>query len=111
MKTPKFTIAINDMVENSGQFIVHMRDPVFFAEIYEHESKEEQSEFHNQLIEFQEKNNISLLVGRDRDFFQPFSLVCTVSTQEMVDMNHDNLAKIMRRMADWYQSYIIWEEK
>lgn len=109
MKIPKFIIGENPMVENSGVFIIHTREPIFITEIHEHESKEKQSAFHDQLIKFQEENKVSILVGRDKDFIQPFTLVCVgyIAT----DKTADELAKIIRRMADWYQSYIKWEEK
>ena len=110
LKTPKFVIAMNEMVKDSGQYIIHMRNPLFFAEIFEHENKNEQSDFHNQLIQFQKENNVSIAVGRDKNFYQPFTLVAInppATTQEEAD----NIAKIMRRMADWYQKYCKWEDE
>ena len=110
MKRPKFIIGDNPMGEpGEGTYIVHLEDPIFYVEIFEHRDKQEQSDFHDYLIRFQEENRISVAVGRDKDFKQPFSLVFigqVPDNQEFVD----KMTTIIREMADWYKEFILWEE-
>jgi len=94
----------------TGTYIVHLEDPIFYAEIFEHKDKQEQSDFHDYLIRFQEENKVSVAVGRDKNFKQPFSLVFigqVPDNQEIVD----KMATIMKEMSEWYQELIIWEDK
>lgn len=110
-KIPKFIIGDNPMgKEQEGTFIVHLHNPVFSAEIFEHRNKQEQSDFHDEIIQFQEEQKIGILVGRDRNFKQPFTLL-SIGDFQGVQETADELAAIMREMADWYQKVILWEEE
>jgi len=109
-KRPKFIIGDNPMMKENSSYITHMEDPVFYAEVYDHADKQEQSDFHDYIIKFQEEQGISVGVGRDKDFYQPFTLAFlgqVPDNQEIVD----KMATIMKEMADWYQELIIWEDK
>ncbi len=110
LKTPRFAIADNPMVENSGQYIVHMRDPLFYAEIHEHKDEDYQSAFHDQLMAYQKEKDASLLIGRSRDFYQSFTLV-TIADIKGNQEFADKMAKIMKQMVEWHQALIIHEEK
>lgn len=80
-KSPKFLLAENYRVDPDGEYIVHSRDPVFVAKrVYD-----------DPLTDFKiisGMGNISRVYGSDAH----------------------KIAALMRRLSDWYVSYVAWEE-
>lgn len=100
MKTSKFLIAENPMVNDHRTFIVHTREPFFMAEAF-HFSEDQESGW----MECKRQFNLGATVD------YPDELIALgVIYMEPTNLNADELAKIMSRMGDWYYSYLKWED-
>ncbi|MBW7889325.1 MAG: hypothetical protein H3C35_13375 [Bacteroidetes bacterium] len=106
-KTAKFLFCENPIADQSDgrQFIFHNREPRLLAEVFSFENISDEK-----ILEIQRQSDVGsrLDYGVETIFFFPIWIEKT----EILDAQKysDNLAGIMRRMADWYQAYLIWED-
>jgi hypothetical protein len=110
-KTAKFLLCENPIAEKSDGrlFILHTQDPVILAELWHYEGLtdreliEKQNELGptNAKLEYMDEVVLfsSIMMFRGEKFSQ-------LPGQEQAD----KLAGVMRRMADWYKAYLIWED-
>lgn len=104
MKSAKFLIAENPIVDDGRIFVIHMRDPVIIAEAF-HFDEEQETEWMQQKSMFD--------VGASVDYPGELILLGAVFVAPMPGSEQyqaDKLAKIMSRMGDWYHSYLKWED-
>jgi hypothetical protein len=111
MKAPKFLFCENPIATASDGrlFILHTQEPVILAELWHYEglTDRELIEKQNQLgptgakLEYGDEVILfsSVMMFRGEKFSQ-------LPGQEQAD----KLAGVMRRMADWYKAYLIWED-
>ena len=114
MKINKFLVSYNP--NDDYTYVLHTEKPSFLAQIFEHENKKEQDKFGTMLYEMHENKEMTILgVGRTDIFerFLSFVIVQTfegISDKTMTEQQVvDNMATIMRKMADWYRDLIIDE--
>lgn len=109
MKSAKFIIAENPIVNDGRVFIIHLRDPVIIAEAF-HFDLDQESEWMECKSNFQIGASIDYageLITLGARFVGPVpDKWFAFSTQEQAD----KLAKIMRRIGDWYHHYINWRK-
>lgn len=109
-KLPKFLLCENPKLtgDPSGRlFVLHNGSPRLLAEVHHYENIADQD-----LMQVQSKIEVggrldyppetilfeAIWINQDDEFNR-------LSTQQKADQ----LAGVMRRMADWYKSYLIWE--
>ena len=109
MKTAKFLLCENPVAEKSDGriFILHNRSPLILAEVFHHEDLSE-----SEIADIQQKitTGSRLDYGSETIFFEPLWLVPGDDNDITSQQHAFNVAGIMRRMADWYKSYLIWED-
>lgn len=109
MKTAKFLIAENPIVDDGRVFIIHTRSPVIIAEAF-HFELDQEAEWMKCKSHFELGATVDypgeLIVLGARFMGPPPYVWSSYTDQELAD----RLAKIMRRMADWYYSYLEWED-
>lgn len=103
MKHSKFVLADNPMLEfhRGGQYIIHLRDPLIVAQVFHFDSDEEE-----QSMELKRQSTTCATLDYGDEYIVLPAIFIAPTT---IDANR--LAGIMRRMADWYESYLIWEDK
>ena len=106
-KPPAFLLCDNPMTAaaDDRQFILHNRYPMLLAEVHCFNNTE--------VAKVQYMLNQAYSVGRldhDKDIFL-FTISWIEPTGAMMprDVN-DKVDPVFRRMADWYKSYLIWED-
>lgn len=97
MKSSKFLIAENPVVDDGRVFIVHLRDPVIIAEAF-HFDLDQEKEWMECKSRFQ--------IGASVDY--PGELIVLGAVFAAEGSGHE---KIMRRMGDWYYNYLKWEDE
>jgi hypothetical protein len=105
-KLPKFLFCENPIADKSDgrQFILHARRPVILAEVF-HFNEAQESES----MECKRAFNLCATL----DYPPEYIVLGAVWTEPIVIKNQEEanrLAGIMRRMADWYETYLIWED-
>lgn len=105
MKSAKFLIADNPLVNDGRTFIVHMREPVIIAEVF-HFDLDQESEW------MECKSHFTTGVSVEYPGELIFLGVVFMAPLPWADpqVQADNLAKIMSRMGDWYHNYLKWED-
>lgn len=116
MKHPKFVIAENPMTERESHplYVIHLREPIIIAQVHHFDlCAGDQIE---EVTEALESCKRQYSVGSYTEIYNTETAVLGAvhiaapihgEPQEVAD----KLAKIMRRMADWYRAYCIWEDK
>ena len=106
-KPPAFMLCSNPVAAKSVDrlFILHNRYPMLLAEVHCFNNTE--------VAKVQYMLNQAYSVGRldhDKDIFL-FTISWIEPTGAMMprDVN-DKVDPVLRRMADWYKSYLIWED-
>lgn len=102
-KLPKFLLCENPIADKSDGriFILHTREPRLLAEIFTFDADDEDAQMeHKKLF-----TSGSALEYGDEYF------VFGVIWMEKNNLPAEKLAGIMRRMADWYEAYLKWEDK
>lgn len=105
-KTPAFLNFRNEKAAPGREFILSTRKPAFLAEVYSFNSEAEVVEFGQQFMQLCEDARAPCIGSRSRKpwkgkhyFFAAIEIYEPVEfTQPVVD----KLAKVARRMADWY---------
>jgi len=114
MKTPKFLLCENPIAEKSDGriFILHTQEPIILAEVYSYEGIGE-----DRIKEISQTMSIGarLDYGLETFFFVPNWLqpgweIIPEAKKDYQQITADKLAGVMRRMADWYKAYLIWED-
>jgi hypothetical protein len=111
MKTAKFLFCENPIADQSDgrQFILHSRPPYILAEIHAFENLSEEKRME---IERQATIGSRLDYGIETFFFFPVWIVHADAFENKSDQEiADSIAGLMRRMADWYEAYLVWEDK
>ncbi len=111
-KTSKFLLCENPRLDDSNdgrQFILHTRDPILFAEILNFDvgSEDEINAAIKETVAYGKldyDNEVFLFLCR---WIFPGKDFLSLTPQQQ----SDEIAGIMRRMADWYQSYLNWEDQ
>lgn len=113
MKTPKFLICENPIItgDNEGRlFILHTQDPIILAELWHYENISE-----SDLMDAMRQlgpTSAKLEYGTETILFTSVLMVRGESFSKLPGQEQaDKLAGIMRRMADWYEAYLTWEDQ
>jgi hypothetical protein len=106
MKSAKFLIAENPVVDDGRVFIVHLRDPVIIAEAF-HFDEDQESEW----MEVKRQFTTGASVDYPGELIFLGGVFCAPLPKEWTtaQLQADKLAKIMSRMGDWYYNYLKWE--
>jgi len=99
MKTSKFLIAENPLVDDRRVFVIHTREPVVLAEVFHFDMDQEAS-----WLECKRR----FTVGASVDY--PNELICIGAVYISPDAEAGDLPGLMSRMGDWYFSYLKWED-
>ena len=127
MKTPRFTIANNEMEQSEKWYVIHMQEPIFWAEIIHHDTPEQQSDFHNYILNFAAENKTGVYVGQSNEPEYLFTLVFfgeihlekyhrlnknagEIDKRINAQKESNEIAKIMREMTDFYIEYMKFED-
>ena len=110
-KTSKFLLCENPMLtgDHDGRlFILHNREPKIFAEALHFENLDDAGRLEIEKgIEIGSRLNFPPeTIFLAAQWVIPGDKFAKLSVQDQAD----ELAAIMRRMADWYESYLIWED-
>lgn len=107
-KTPKFLLCENPIAEKSDGrvFILHMREPKIIAEIFSFEEPILESE----LNELKSKFTTGATLTYGTEYFVFGAIWIEESDKIDLENRAQELASIMRRMADWYEAYLNWED-
>lgn len=97
MKSSKFLIAENPVVDDGRVFVVHLRDPVIIAEAF-HFSVDDDAAWMHCKSRFQ--------IGATVDY--PGELIVLGAVFVAPGKDYE---KIMSRMGDWYHNYLKWEDE
>lgn len=105
-KPPAFLLCENPMINKSDGrlFILHNRYPLLLAEVHHFQYLTD-----NHIINIQRQIRIGgrLDYHPETIFFTPVWIDKEITTQA----DADKIAGIFRRMADWYKSYLIRENR
>ena len=111
-KTSKFMLCENPILDedhDQRSFILHNRDPFILAEVFyfEDASEDEVGQFIGQF-----KMGSKLNYPPETYVFGALWMVPGDGFLKMTPQQQaSTCAGIMRRMADWYKAYLIWEDK
>lgn len=109
-KISKFLICENPLVDDERVFILHTRQPMILAEVVHFEGIND-----SERMDIERKIETPRWARLDYPpetiyFFMiklyPDEKFLKMNTQEQAD----TIAGLMRRMADWYKSYLIFED-
>jgi hypothetical protein len=107
---PKFLFCENPILNerhDARSFILHLQPPVLVAEIFNYENLSD-----SEILEIQKK----IQAGSRLDYgFETFFFVLIYIDPSYFEKNDpqycaDNIAGILRRMADWFEAYLNWED-
>jgi hypothetical protein len=104
IKPPQISISENPLSQTHRHrlYIHHNKKPFVCAEVI-HPNSDEELEF------LKRENNIyGTLDFDDEKIIIIANLVCPA---EATEESADKLAKVMNRLAKWYKSYLIWEDR
>lgn len=108
MKSAKFLIADNPLVNDGRTFIIHMRDPVIIAEAFHFDLDQEAA-----WMECKSRFNMLASVDYPGELIVLGVVFCATLPDDFASTTQekaDKLAKIMSRMGDWYHNYLKWED-
>jgi hypothetical protein len=110
MKPSKFLLCDNPIMNaqyDGRSFILHSQNPIIIAEIFSFKNLTE-----NEILKYQSEIPIGskLNYGIETFFFVPIYIQDGWKIKNNAQFIADELAKIFRRMADWYQAYLTWED-
>lgn len=96
--------------DNEGRlFILHSFDPIILAEVFHYENISQ-----SELLEKQRQlgpTSAKLEYGTETILFTSVLMTFGEEFNKKTGQEKaDKLAGIMRRMADWYEAYLIWED-
>lgn len=110
-KTAKFLLCENPIADKSDGriFILHNRTPILLAEVFHFDASDE-------MAQMDCKRNFSAYGALEYDSeYIVFGCLWMVPDDKFqkktAQQQADDIAAIMRRMADWYEAYITWEDR
>jgi hypothetical protein len=99
-------ISENPLVEGSGLFVLHTRKPRMLIKVLDFDSDDE-------IAIMEEKKQIS--IGGSLEYGDKYFLFSLVEVYDEIDneaqKTANDLAKLMRRAADWFEAYLKFEDK
>lgn len=103
-KLPKFMVCENPMVEQSSttQFILHSQDPAFVAVVLDEYANDQYQTWHH-------PNSEIVLYINELGLMEFYKLVPMLGFGD--DFNEKSVEGVMKRMADWWLSYLSWDSK
>jgi hypothetical protein len=105
-KTPTFLNFKNQKAAPGREFILHTGRPAFLAEVYGFTTEAEIIDFGKEFMQLCEKNKAPCFGSRSRKPWNGkhyyFAVVAIYEGVEFTQAEADRLARICRRMADWY---------
>lgn len=93
-------ICENPIVEDDRVFILHFRHPIIIASVIDVSALPDE-EVNDMLA--------AITIGARLEY-APESFLFSAEFVEQNSLDAIKLAGIMRRMSDWYKSYLIWED-
>lgn len=116
MKEPPTFLALqNERAATGRRFILHTKRPAYLAEVYEFTSEEDCEKFGLDFFEACEKvgapclGSVSRKPWNGKHFY--FAVISIYEGIEPTQKEADRLARITRRMADWYLYNILNENE
>jgi hypothetical protein len=108
-KTAKFLLCENPIADKSDGrlYILHTRKPVILAEVF-HFDIDDEAEYTRCKQAF--PTNATLNYNPEYIVLGQIWMEPVYVPEEKAQEFSNKLAGIMRRMADWYQAYLIWED-
>lgn len=110
-KTAKFFLCENPIADLSDGrlFILYNGKTKIFAEVFHFDAKDEEAQMRL-------KSTIEIGGSLEyKDEYIVFAASWVLPGEDLLKKNSeqqaDFLAGVMRRMADWYEAYLLWEEK
>jgi hypothetical protein len=95
-KLPTFLLAENPLVDDERIFIIHSKDPMVLAEA----------------IHFSDDSGkFTIDHAIDSSLHYRDEYIVLAARVIAGNPDTDRLAKLMRRMADWYRAYLIFEDQ
>lgn len=103
MKPPKFLLAKNPIADKSDGriFILHTQTPKILAEVFHFDVGDE---------EHQMDCKRQFTIGSTLEYEDEYIVIGALWVESCELFSADRLAGLMRRMADWYEAYLIWED-
>ena len=101
----KFLIAENPMVDDGRVFIVHAQSPIILAECFHFDPADEDEQ-----MKATSAFEVASALDYDHEYIVIGALWVEPHATDNPQRDADKLAGIMRRMADWYEAYLIWED-
>ena len=88
------------------EFILHTNSPAWLSEVHVFDSEEQITEFGREFMQQSENNKVPCLGSRSRkqwnNKYYFFAVVALYQQFEPTQSEADRVARITRRMADWY---------
>lgn len=93
--------------DNHPLYVIHLRDPLIAAQVFTFGPDEE-----TERLELLRQPNINAYATTEVDALESVVLLAIFIASKTGDDQAiaGKLAKIMRRMADWYRAYCLWED-
>ena len=104
---PKFLFCENPLLDerhDGRSFILHARRPLILAEVFHFNSSQEKES-----MQCKSAFNVGASLDYSSDEYIILGAVWIESN--LLEKEIKTLPGIMRRMADWYEAYLIWEDK
>lgn len=109
---PTFMVCENPMIDQQREFVMHMQEPFFLAEVFFHENQQDQETFGKQMHVLAESGEIpAAIMAKDQIDEDYFSVMAIHFFSEIDATEHETLNTVINNMADWYKSYLQWEEE
>ena len=112
MNIPEYLFCENPVYDENNdrrEFIVYTGDPFILAEIYPFENIGEKD-----ILEKMRQMPTGARLdynGIETFFFVPVKMIESKEFAKLSDQKQsDRIASIMRKMADWYEYYLDWED-
>lgn len=106
-KLPKFLHLANTKAAEGREFILHTGRPAWLAEVFKFDTEEQIIEFGKEITEkAYEPGAPALIASRSRKPWNGkhyfFLIIALYENYENTQTEADRVARIARRMADWY---------
>lgn len=104
-KLPRFMVCENPISE-SGEYILHCREPKMLIKVFNltNTSIEERKDWVKQIPVYG-----ACEIGSVLYYLVPVEQYTNFFGENKEEVNQ-NLSSLMKRCADWWKSYVIWEE-
>ena len=107
LKLPRFMIAENPMAQPGEEYILHTKSPKMLLKVIDATG-----------VAYAKRNELvkKIAVGASCEvngqlfYIYPIAQYSHISQKNLPEINED-LSLLMKRIADWWKSYIIFEEK